>query len=200
MMHEYKLYANNECIETVTFDDESGTFISGNPMLKIIDLRSTPMTQQAKNSEIEHSQDDSPKNCPNCGAPIVGDSCEYCGTVFEKRETRIMPTDIEQEEQSYSDLFNLWYMETLNQQACDLRTAIMQASMATQTANLMPQLGYGTQGMRWTNAMAQQSPPDELEKFERQNLLAATNVYPYCNEPESKKTKKRTIIEFLKGL
>lgn len=21
-------------------------------------------------------------NCPNCGAPIVGDKCEYCGTVF----------------------------------------------------------------------------------------------------------------------
>lgn len=21
-------------------------------------------------------------NCPNCGAPIVGPSCEYCGTVF----------------------------------------------------------------------------------------------------------------------
>ena len=21
-------------------------------------------------------------NCPNCGAPITGDVCEYCGTVF----------------------------------------------------------------------------------------------------------------------
>lgn len=21
-------------------------------------------------------------NCPNCGAPIVADKCEYCGTVF----------------------------------------------------------------------------------------------------------------------
>lgn len=21
-------------------------------------------------------------NCPNCGAPIVADQCEYCGTVF----------------------------------------------------------------------------------------------------------------------
>ena len=21
-------------------------------------------------------------NCPNCGAPITGDKCEYCGTVF----------------------------------------------------------------------------------------------------------------------
>ena len=21
-------------------------------------------------------------NCPNCGAPIVGNKCEYCGTIF----------------------------------------------------------------------------------------------------------------------
>lgn len=21
-------------------------------------------------------------NCPNCGAPIVGNECEYCGTIF----------------------------------------------------------------------------------------------------------------------
>ncbi len=23
-------------------------------------------------------------NCPNCGAPIVSDKCEYCGTVFHR--------------------------------------------------------------------------------------------------------------------
>ena len=22
-------------------------------------------------------------NCPNCGAPIVGNKCEYCGTIFD---------------------------------------------------------------------------------------------------------------------
>ena len=25
-------------------------------------------------------------NCPNCGAPITGDRCEYCGTVFRKEK------------------------------------------------------------------------------------------------------------------
>ena len=25
-------------------------------------------------------------NCPNCGAPINGDVCEYCGTVFDTDE------------------------------------------------------------------------------------------------------------------
>ena len=23
-------------------------------------------------------------NCPNCGALITGDKCEYCGTIFQK--------------------------------------------------------------------------------------------------------------------
>lgn len=26
-------------------------------------------------------------NCPNCGAPISGSACEYCGTVFRKKKT-----------------------------------------------------------------------------------------------------------------
>lgn len=28
-------------------------------------------------------------NCPNCGAPITGDRCEYCGTVFRKEKQEI---------------------------------------------------------------------------------------------------------------
>ena len=25
-----------------------------------------------------------PLECPNCGAPVRGSECEYCGTVFER--------------------------------------------------------------------------------------------------------------------
>lgn len=34
-------------------------------------------------------------NCPNCGAPITGDRCEYCGTVFrkEKQESKRIASD-----------------------------------------------------------------------------------------------------------
>lgn len=34
-------------------------------------------------------------NCPNCGAPITGDRCEYCGTVFrkEKQEDKKIAAD-----------------------------------------------------------------------------------------------------------
>jgi len=27
-----------------------------------------------------------PLECPNCGAPVRGGECEYCGTVFERAE------------------------------------------------------------------------------------------------------------------
>lgn len=27
-------------------------------------------------------------NCPNCGAPITGPKCEYCGTIFGHRLTQ----------------------------------------------------------------------------------------------------------------
>lgn len=26
-------------------------------------------------------------NCPNCGAPIRGDECPYCGTVFTRKHS-----------------------------------------------------------------------------------------------------------------
>ena len=28
-------------------------------------------------------------NCPNCGAPLVGGRCEYCGTVSSEAEKKI---------------------------------------------------------------------------------------------------------------
>lgn len=32
-------------------------------------------------------------NCPNCGAPITGVKCEYCGTVFRKPEKEVLYAD-----------------------------------------------------------------------------------------------------------
>lgn len=46
-------------------------------------------------------------NCPNCGAPIVGDKCEYCGTVFkfvnEKKKTILPPNHYKQLDQIRKD-------------------------------------------------------------------------------------------------
>lgn len=34
-------------------------------------------------------------NCPNCGAPIRGDECPYCGTMFTKNMTGIPIYDVD---------------------------------------------------------------------------------------------------------
>lgn len=196
MTHEYKLYANSECVETVTFDDESGTFMTDNPQSKIIDIHSTRMNQQAKKSEIKLSQNGSQKNCPNCGAPITGDSCEYCGTIFVDRKA----SEIEKANRLYSDVIDRLSMYELNQQACDLRSAILQATTSAQIASQSCQLQYGLQGMCWGDTMAQQASAHEIEQWEKRNLLASINAYPYHDSTGSERKKKRTIIEFLKGL
>lgn len=33
-------------------------------------------------------------NCPNCGAPIVGNKCEYCGTIFNGQEDLYLRLDL----------------------------------------------------------------------------------------------------------
>lgn len=43
-------------------------------------------------------------NCPNCGAPITGDKCEYCGTVFRKQ--------INAEEQSVEIIYDKTFAAT----------------------------------------------------------------------------------------
>lgn len=32
--------------------------------------------------DVKMSKKGKQLNCPNCGAPITGDRCEYCGTLF----------------------------------------------------------------------------------------------------------------------
>lgn len=33
-------------------------------------------------------------NCPNCGAPITGPKCEYCGTVFWDRRKELIENTV----------------------------------------------------------------------------------------------------------
>lgn len=33
-------------------------------------------------------------NCPNCGAPVVADQCEYCGTVFRDRRKDLIDNTV----------------------------------------------------------------------------------------------------------
>lgn len=42
-------------------------------------------------------------NCPNCGAPITGDKCEYCGTVFRIKEHKEVTRYVDSEPVTSAD-------------------------------------------------------------------------------------------------
>lgn len=113
-------------------------------------------------------------NCPNCGAPINGSKCEYCGTVFEKSD------DIYETNILYAD--NLLIEE--------LSAAIISASQTSQTNMILNSLNAGLFSQNDIRQSTQTSI-DELNRFQYQNLRASTNVYPYVEHvpyPETKET------------
>lgn len=46
-------------------------------------------------------------NCPNCGAPIKGKSCEYCGTIHAKEAEQVRI----EVERDYTDIISWDDME-----------------------------------------------------------------------------------------
>ena len=74
-------------------------------------------------------------NCPNCGAPITGSRCEYCGTIFspqEKPKQMTLPSELEYllhltSQQSLRDQIN---MANTNMY-CNLQTQAMLGSLNT---------------------------------------------------------------------
>ena len=61
-------------------------------------------------------------NCPNCGAPITGGKCEYCGTVFRDRE--------EDAEILYADNRPILTLKMDTKQLCDrISTEEMNANL-----------------------------------------------------------------------
>lgn len=110
-------------------------------------------------------------NCPNCGAPIKGSKCEYCGTVFHEK---------------YDD-----DVSDLNEK---IRLAMINISQYEQTHNILSNIGpLHYNAILSCNDIRQsiQTSIDELNQFQYQNLRASTNIYPYVEHipyPETKET------------
>lgn len=51
-------------------------------------------------------------NCPNCGAPIRGLVCEYCGTVFDRSSEVTLHSDEATTKTFYE--FGISYAQTIN--------------------------------------------------------------------------------------
>ena len=73
-------------------------------------------------------------NCPNCGAPITGNQCEYCGTLFELKTTR--KADFYAQNELYLQL----QINALDSQIVDLVRQQINASIASQQIALLPSI------------------------------------------------------------
>lgn len=51
-------------------------------------------------------------NCPNCGAQIVGNKCEYCGTIFNDIQEKYQFS--QEQEDLYHRLYLLYNIDQLN--------------------------------------------------------------------------------------
>lgn len=92
-------------------------------------------------------------NCPNCGAPIAGAKCEYCGTVFHSEE----------------------YKDLLAKKAVEL-----QAAQIRMNANLIQSIQpYYYQNSFYpleTGMQTLQASRDELQRMQDRNLIDSINL------------------------
>lgn len=70
---------NDKVYESIKRIEEMNKFMTPNEMRESMGME-----------PIKKSTDKHMYNCPNCSAPITGDRCEYCGTVFKQVEPTIM--------------------------------------------------------------------------------------------------------------
>ena len=90
------------------------------------------------------------RNCPNCGAPVNGPICEYCGSVLDQAELDRQEQDQElaKKQRQYEEMLRRWqqsviqaelgqsimdrmnyYGYSMSQCCCDTRTQMMQQSI-----------------------------------------------------------------------
>lgn len=91
-------------------------------------------------------------NCPNCGAPISGSKCEYCGTWFKAQ----------------NDIYGL-EIERLNKQ---MESAIIEMSQANQTANLLNSIKPFSYNVGKQNI---QASLNDLNRMQYQNIRDSLN-------------------------
>ena len=104
-------------------------------------------------------------NCPNCGAPISGSKCEYCGTMFSD--------DFEQKNAYFLDPeFLDLEMRMLNSQ---LKASIIEASQASQTNIILNSLNTGLFSYNDARQSIQASIND-LNRMQCQNIRDSLNT------------------------
>lgn len=79
-------------------------------------------------------------NCPNCGAQIVGNKCEYCGTIFNDIWEKYQFNH--EQEDLYLRLDLLYKIDQLNIDERDLEYQLAYDNFVTDTKQKMMNLVY----------------------------------------------------------
>lgn len=86
-------------------------------------------------------------NCPNCGAPVTGPICKYCGSVLDQDKIDRQEQELAEKQRQYEEMLRRWQQSVINaeldqsimnrmnyygysmsQCCCDTRTQMMQQS------------------------------------------------------------------------
>lgn len=79
-------------------------------------------------------------NCPNCGAPIVGNKCEYCGTIFNDIQEKYQFS--QEQENLYCRLDLLYKLDQLDIDKKDLEYQLAYDNFVADTKQKMMNLVY----------------------------------------------------------
>lgn len=79
-------------------------------------------------------------NCPNCGAPIVGNKCEYCGTIFNDIQEKYQFS--QEQENLYCRLDLLYKLDQLDIDKKNLEYQLAYDNLVADTKQKMMNLVY----------------------------------------------------------
>lgn len=167
-MNSIKLYADNVCVAEVIRAYDDG-LISANTVRELIADAQPTLTIDAYSktlpaNEIRAGILKRETNCPNCGAPINGKRCEYCGTWFVD-PTEIKNIDIQAPKHLNEDTLAELVMNNTREK---LRRAQIEASQACQSNSITS---------AFINSDSIIAAPISPQ------AISATNIYPY-REPD----------------
>lgn len=161
-----KLYADDRCI---------AEFFSANELREMAGQESIKLKEEKKIH-----------NCPNCGAPLASDICEYCGTEFEKPKKKLLDAEMQ-------DFFGETIarkQKLIDELKRQQRRAELQVSQEWQTQNLFNAInGYNvnTQIMNMQDSINASMALQTCSLHDQMyNASMQTNIYPVNHDIEQK--------------
>ena len=135
-------------------------------------------------------------NCPNCGAPVNGPICEYCGSILSNEETEQTEYELRRIRKQLAKAKWAWeesviqaeLMQNLCQQSQQVQQAQIKAELDQSIMNHMNYYGYSMS----------QCCCDTRTQMMQQSVLQSQDYIPKPVPIVIKQKPKQTISEFKK--